>query len=393
MNNRLHLFAHGIRTDSRPGSHTEATFAFLDRCAWPSCAAIRQELEGWFANYPAAKQKEIRRRLVADDFSAAFFELFLHELLRRSNCAPEVEPEIQSGQRPDFRAFLNTERFYLEAAVVEGVSSQDRGKKAVLAVLYDAINEIDSPDYFLDVLVCDPKGSLLPSSRAIRSFLSQNIARTNHSELLGLEWESFPTWLFEDEKVRIAVRPIPKHEARGLEGIRPIGFYPMESRWGGAERPIRTRLLEKAKSYKNLDGPFVIAINALAWARSRDDMVAALFGSEQLIVDFETKQLRPSRQKNGLFYGGSGPRYTRVSAVLSTTVLPWTVAKCSVELFVNPWAAQPLTISDFPATITRVVGGRLFTEPGPAVSGLFGLAPDWPELTNAPMPDTPVAAD
>ena len=108
----------------------------------------------------------------------------------------------------------------------------------MLAVLYDAINEIDSPDYFLDVLECDPKGPSLPSSRAIRSFLAQNIARTNHSELLGLEWESFPTWLFEDEKVRIAVRPIPKHEARGLEGIRPIGFYPIESRWGGAERHL-----------------------------------------------------------------------------------------------------------------------------------------------------------
>ena len=47
-------------------------------------------------------------------------------------------------------------------------------------------------------------------------------------------------------------------------GVRPIGMYPIESRWGGSKEAIRKRLSEKAKRYKNLGEQFVIAVNCVS---------------------------------------------------------------------------------------------------------------------------------
>jgi len=53
-------------------------------------------LQSWFEHYPSAHQKALKRRLSADDFHSAFFELLVHEVLRRTECRPEVDPTLAS---------------------------------------------------------------------------------------------------------------------------------------------------------------------------------------------------------------------------------------------------------------------------------------------------------
>lgn len=378
------LFSEASRTDHSPARHTESRYAFLDRSAWPACAAIRRELQKWFDEYPAKHRHALTRRLVAGDFDAAFFELFLHEMLRQTGHRPEVDPLVDSGLHPDFAA-NGPFKFTLEAAVVSEKSDVDRTQEALHSVLCDEINKLESPDYFLCIAECELKGSDQPSGRAIRDFLAERIAAENYDQVADTHAAGFdtPVWQYEDGRVRLVVRPIPKVAARGEPGVRSIGIYPVRTRWGGSDQAMRKRLAEKANRYKNLKGPFVIAVNCIGeWVFSlndvTEDLTTALFGSEQIVVDAQTRDARPARARDGLLYGQRGPRNTRISAVLATTVLPWTVAKASVQLILNPWAAHPLADTVLPVDVAKVVDGQLRIEPGPPLREVFDLPYDWP---------------
>ncbi len=379
---QVQLFPKRHRDDSSPAAHTESTYHFLDRCAKPGCEAIRRLLQRWFGHYPLAHQKALKRRLSADDFHSAFFELLLHEVLRRTECRPEVDPTLASGLKPDFLAVKRDTRFFLEAAVVTDESRDKKKREAVRSAVYDIINEVDSPDYFLGIKECTLKGHAQPPRKAILAFLRAHIGAANYDEVSAAFIEGLDrvTWTYEDDRLTLVVTPVPKAKARGEPGVRPIGIYPMESRWGGSKEAIRKRLSEKAKRYKNLGEQFVIAVNCVSrWGTDWDDIVDALFGSLQVVVDSRTRQAHESRARDGFFIGEKGPQNTRVSAVLVTTVFPWSLAKASVKLILNPWAAYPLTEDVLPFERVSVVAGKFATVAGESLRVVLELTDDWPE--------------
>ncbi len=355
------LFSNRQRDDPSPALHVESTYHFLDRCAKPGCEAIRRLLQRWFEHYPIAHQKALTRRLSADDFHSAFFELFLHEVLRRNQLRPEVDPVLASGLKPDFLASGPDTRFFMEAAVVTDQSRSKRKREAVRSAVYDIINEIHSPDYFLGIKECTLKGNAQPPRQAILRFLRSSIEAANHEEISAASAESFGrvTWNYEDDRIALAVTPVPKVKARGEPGVKPIGMYPVESLWGGTKEAIRKRLSEKAKRYKQLGEQFVIAVNCVSrWGTDWEDIVDALFGSLQVVVDGRTRESHMSRARNGFFMGQKGPQNTRVSAVLITTVFPWSLLTSSVRLIVNPWAAHPLAEGVLPFDLVRTIGRK-----------------------------------
>ncbi len=376
------LFSPGERTDSSPARHTERTYAFLERCAKRGCQAIRSELERWFEHYPESQRGVLKRRLNADDFSSAFFELYLHELLRLLGLEPELEPN-RGGKRPDFVCRIGRHQFALEASVVGGESAQEQGRRAVLNVVFDAINDVPSLDYFFDLVECVLKGSEQPSLRSIKQFVAQQLEVADYATLAVLgrsDIQAHPTWVFDDDKIRLVIRPIPKHDARGELGVRPIGIYPMEGGWIRDNEAIRRRLSEKARQLRSVDGPRVLAINALTrWGTDHDDAVEALFGSEQIVVDVATRQARPSRARDGFLLGPKGPINTRISAVLITSVHPWTTARAGIDVFLNPWAKAGIPEGALPFTLHRAVDGRLKREEGRRPGEVFGLPESWPE--------------
>ncbi|MBI4499854.1 MAG: hypothetical protein HY700_01715 [Gemmatimonadetes bacterium] len=375
------LFSAVPRTDPSPSRHTESTYAFLDRCAKPGCEAIRRELQSWFDRYPASKQSALLRRMVADDFSSAFFELYLHELFHVLRLAPEVEPE-RAGGRPDFGCCGESE-FLVEASVVGGASHADRGRRAMVGAILDAINQVPSPDYFLEVVEFEIKGPQQPSIRAITQFVTSQIEMADYESLAELQQcdlETLPKWVLEDQRVRLVIRPIPKNAARGKPGVRSIGIYPVAGGLVRDQESIRDRLAEKAKKFGPAEVPVVLAINTQTkWGADRDDVIGALFGSEQVVIDVDTREGRPSRARDGFFMGSTGPINTRISAVLVTSVQPWSVSRSRIAVFLNPWAKKELPDGVLPFDFSRVVDGHLRVAAGRSPGEVLGLPASWPE--------------
>ncbi|MYG81047.1 MAG: hypothetical protein F4187_04455, partial [Gemmatimonadetes bacterium] len=105
MTSRLTLFDDTERWDHRHSPRRESYFEFLNRSAWPASCNIRAALEQWFEDYPDDSKKDLRARFRKPDqnHESAFFELFLHQVLRRLELVPAVHPKPRSGRgRPDF---------------------------------------------------------------------------------------------------------------------------------------------------------------------------------------------------------------------------------------------------------------------------------------------------
>ena len=110
---------------------------------------MRDELEDWYAGFPAPDNVDLRRRFRSRSPSQhfpAWWELYLHRFWSRIGARLTVHPKIrgQSG-RPDFLVEHGDASFYVEAVTVfSGIAGSGR-RAALRARIQDAINEIDAP--------------------------------------------------------------------------------------------------------------------------------------------------------------------------------------------------------------------------------------------------------
>src|SRR5437879_4767924 len=101
------LFDDITRSDCSGSTHSESTFAFLNRVDSDFFGRVRETLEEWFDHLPDSGRADIRGRIRSgDDYEllGAFWELYLHEYLIRSGFSVELHPTIQgTSRKPDFR--------------------------------------------------------------------------------------------------------------------------------------------------------------------------------------------------------------------------------------------------------------------------------------------------
>jgi hypothetical protein len=135
-----------------------------------------------------------------------------------------------------------------------------------------------------------------------------------------------------------------------------------------------------SKLEKPLDKPLVVAMTT--WNSVFElDLRNTLFGSVDLIVPRNPAEpVRYEHKLNGYWRPGSDPRGTRMSAVLfGDTMRAWLAADRLPELWLNPWATNPLHRPEPFATVTLDQGGNLVrTPPSTTAAELFDLAPEWP---------------
>ena len=129
--------------------------------------------------------------------------------------------------------------------------------------------------------------------------------------------------------------------------------------------------------------PYVIAINAMLNIVDIGDIEDALFGDQVWhvpITDSGPGVPIPDRKSNGAWIGKSGPRYTRVSALLlSTQLIPWTAASASIRLIHNPWAKR-----SYESVLTNLPQWNLQRDKGHLTGGqslgeILGLPKGWPK--------------
>jgi hypothetical protein len=386
------LFDNVQRQFKGPAGHVEPHFTYLNRSGRPDVASIRERLEVWFSRYPKDDQTEMRARFRSKKdphHHAAFFELFLHELLLGLGCQVTVHPTAaRSERRPDFLVKSRSgDGFYLEAVVATGESEQAAAQRARVGVVYDALDRMTSPNFFIGVQV---RGALktAPPAKNIRAYIEKRLARLDPDEIAERHAAAgrLPLrWNFEHGGWRITFMPIPKSRSgRGKPGVRPIGAMFGQSRYVAPEVAVRDAILGKAGRYGDLDGlPYVIAVNALTWPTRQADVLDALFGRVQVTVKWDPTgpdEPEASRYPDGVWTSGSGPKNTRVSAVLVLARLdPWRISNAEACLYLNPWALSPYTseLTQLQQAIVEEDGSLAFRE-GKSTGTVLQLPPTWP---------------
>ena len=111
-----------VRQEQGPPKPHETTFDYLQRGGRNEAVEIRQWIEDWFQAIPSiSKKKKLEGDLKSKPFSqflSALFELEVHEILKRSCCSVEMEPDLpNSSGEIDFHANCNGYEFYVEATV------------------------------------------------------------------------------------------------------------------------------------------------------------------------------------------------------------------------------------------------------------------------------------
>ena len=357
-----------------PALYAEPQFTYLNRSARPQAVTIRDTLERWFSRYPEGETKKdvIGRFRSGDDsqYRSAFFELLLHELLLQLNCMIELHPPIEgTANRPDFLVNPTAgSSFYLEAAIVSDESDEEAAARARMNTIYDVLDRLDSPDFFVGIEI-DQLPVSPPPARQIRAFLKRNLDLVNADTIADLwrtkGFDAVPRWPFNYSNWEIEFYPIPKKpESRGKHGVRPLGaFIQSRARDIDSVSALRDKLLEKASHYGELSLPYVIAVDALTDIPvDCDDVCDALF-----------------RKEDGLWMSPSGPRYTRVSCVMITRVQEWNVSNAPTYLYHNPWARFV-----YDSCLTNLTQAKMHNDAikwldGKPLGELLRLPPNWPE--------------
>ena len=387
------LFDNIPRNFKGPRGHSDPLYEYINRSARPSMERIRILLEDWFSNYPADAQNEIRARFrTSDDIQhrSAFFEIYLHALLSKLGFHIQIHPEIP-GQptHPEFLV-LKAEKpcFFLEATLASG-PIEERAADKRENVVYETIDKMSSPNFFIAVKVNGSPDSP-PPGRKWRSFLEEWLSKLDPDavgeKLVAAGLEYLPNVARNHDGWDVTFQAIPKSlEARGKQGIRPIGAQIFGFQELNENEWIRRAIKEKATKYGNLNLPYIIAINVLSiFSNDNHIVMDALFGKEGV-----TFYRRPNggpdheftRDPNGAFRGHQGPQNTRVSGIIVCNDLSWgNIASINPVLWHNPWAAFPFNqdLWTHPQYVPNTDKSRIELKQGGKVADLFGLPLDWP---------------
>jgi hypothetical protein len=346
-------------------------------------------LERWFSAYPDEHKPDLRARYRSgrqSDHLSAFFELYLHQLLCRLGNQVQVHPDVaHSSSRPDFLARTACgESFYLEAILAHAPSVEAEATEKRVAEVYDCLNRMDSPNFFLAMNLRGSPASP-PKAARLRRELEHWLASLDPdhiAELYRADEGSVPRLPWNHDGWRIEFKPIPKSPGgRGKPGIRPLGTFAPEGRLMNTREEIRRAIKTKVKKYGRLQIPLVIAINFLDHC-DHIDILDALFGDEQTIVHFsqdgEVAGQSPTRASNGMF---APQRNRRVSAVaVAADVSPWTMGSVTPELVHHPWAYVPISSKSWPMPqwVGDLATGKIKRCDGTSAAAVLDLPTPWP---------------
>ncbi len=289
-----------------------------------------------------------------------------------------MNPRTDRGQTPDFLAGVEeAEQFYVEATVVEPRTFQDSPREKLV---FDELNKLRSPDFWL--FAKSVRGTLAsnPPLRKMRESVQEWID--------GLRWESAHVhsssgtcqpFQLEHDGWTLQLDARPKgEEARG-KPARPLSG-PVRSAFVNSAEPLVRAVQGKAKEYKNLGAPLIVALNCLDRSGvDQIDVLLALFGWEGSSSEPNSARVSPPSgvQKRECIWDAK--KNTGVSAVLLFNgFLPSSMATAPVCLYENPWAARPAPTSLRRLPHATVGGGLIRWHEGEALCSILNLPLDWP---------------
>jgi hypothetical protein len=385
------LFDDIERTNLEPKWHSESTYEYLNLSARKPIRRVRFLLEEWFSKYPINYKKELKTRLSSQNdltYLSAFFELFIYALFSKLGYEIDIHPDIPGeSTHPDFLV-LKQEKplFFLEATLAVGPKENTAEEKR-RNVVYDTIDKMESPNFFLEVKV-NSSSEKSPPGRKWRSQLKKWLSGLNPDEiekiinLKGLE--SIKKKTVKDESGwSVTFSPIPKSpRIRGKQVVRPVGITHIDFNKRREHEWIKNSIKRKAGNYGKLNLPYIIAVN-LKSLFSQDSIIEnALFGRQGFGFNrWRNNDLKMIRDFDGAFCHPPGPINKRVSAIMIFPYLDCCgITKSIPKIWHNPWASKILEKDPLPFAhvITNLAEDRFIKRDGINIADVFGLPYSWP---------------
>jgi hypothetical protein len=365
----------------------------LGRVAGSYWDQVRELIEDWASHVPTEHRADLIGRLRSTDnrqFHSAFWELYLHESLRRSGYAITIHPILDgTSRKPDFHVTGGQASFYLEAKALLG-NGQRVGRDARLKRLYDALDQLNSPNFFLAIDVRSVGPSDLPT-KTLRSKIE--------AWLNGLDPDVIaPASILNPDRVHftwqadgwsIELRPLPvREDARGRADHRPLGMFgDHESPWVD-DSALRTALEEKGSAYGDLDAPLVIALNSFGFNADEFEVMNALYGSLQVRFSLSdpSAPAETVRASDGYWARQSWAHQHVAGVLIGRSVSPFSASTAVPTLWRHPAASQ--AIAPLPQwRIAQPVDDHIeYSEATQAMHELFDLPERWP--IGEPFPET-----
>lgn len=366
------VFSRFERHDDSPASYEESTYTFLDRAKGDYWQRARNTIEAWASHLPESAYADVRGRLQDNDhsFRAAFFELWIHESLRRSGYAVEIHPHlIHSKRRPDFLASRDGMSFYIEA-VTRGPAPRARARARRRARFIDAINRLDAGDWWLTLNQLTV-GQHSVSTSGLRAELKRwltSLSAMPPQEVSGLELH----WALDDWTADFGA--MPRGPKRGDN--RSIGVYADDpARFLDDAGDIKAALEVKASEYGRLDAPFVIAAAVYLFDEVREDVEVALYGHR---AHFAAAVDACRSERDGGFFGSQQrPAREHIAGVLVVNqLMPYHLDFAQATFARHPWIETALPPeAPFPAhEVSLHEGAAVFCEPRTVATEFFEIA-------------------
>ena len=350
----MNLFDHTICEPTTSMSNPYSTFAAFNQDGSLETQNIRNKLEHWFQKFPSSSQNDLRSRFRSnrpDDHEAAFFELFLHELLTNLGLKIEVHPTLPDSTRhPDFLVCEGRKYFYLEAATT-GKKSGPYTPTKIEQQIIEKLRKLTSPNFNLSIEMIGTLSKSIKTERLLRKVTTllqkhqpdevEAIIHTQGSNAAPSEQEAHEDW-----SIKVWLSPISA-PARRPNQIRPVTVNFMKAKFTNAIDPVKNKLQEKSTSYGNPQIPLVVAVHTQdPFYTGQESDMEVLFGKERIVyVDGSPQR---ERAPNGAWSGGHGRRIAAFFRVQKADIRNFPHA--SGCLYINP--SQPNI--DLPAALLRL---------------------------------------
>ncbi len=338
MVSRPRLFDEQDRTDGASCREGEDSYSFLNRVSTPYWTQVRNLLEAFFSRYPPEHAESLRRdfraRLPGRHY-AAWWELYLHELLRRLGYQITIHPVIEGTERkPDFGLRREGSEFLVEASVVfSGIAGGEEHTGAAPSWMLSAFEEVENLNFFVSIHEVTARGIEQPKRAEFVGPVEAWLARLDPDQITTEHQAGGHVPMLRVEcrgwEVELEAWPV-KPEARGRSEHRVLGSGPAIGGPVDDIRQLESKLKVKAGRYGRPEVPYVIAVLSLSGFMERIDIAQALFGREAIVISGQQDVGRLVRQRNGFWFRGEKPIHTRVSAVLmGVGVQPWSVTRAA----------------------------------------------------------------
>jgi len=382
------LFESHYRPTDRPKGYAESSYRFLARSTRSSFAAVRQVLEEWHARFPEDERTDLRERFRSKSDTqhlSAFFELWAHELLLRSGCEIQaVHPQLDDRQtHPDFLVRGPSGLlFYVE--VTASSSRFPMPDSARVRLVLDAINDLDSPDFFVNILRQSGAPRTSPRIRQLRAILTRWLAGLDHAAAMAsMERGAFNElpkicWDWDGWEVEFTAHPTAK--LRGAAGVRTLGIQGVYPGFSASASTLRDRVETKAECYGRMPHPYLLMINNYDLSLELGDVQQALLGSRDGVLGAgDDEACRQGGSEDAVWVQRGRQRNRQLSAVLvAKQVLPWSPGGELAVVCHNPWAWDPLPEGLLGLTALCPRDGRMVQCSGQPVTDILDLPGGWP---------------